>query len=42
LHRDESLRLHQALVAKTPKHEYHKRIEELTAAATTEASDAPE
>jgi tetratricopeptide (TPR) repeat protein len=41
-HRTEALQLYRILAEKTPKHEYSKRIEELTATPSTEATNAPE
>ena len=41
-HRTEALQLYRTFAEKTPKHEYSKRIEELTAPNLMEASDATE
>jgi tetratricopeptide (TPR) repeat protein len=41
-HQAEAVSLYQMLLEKTPKHDYRKRIEELTAPTSMEASDATE
>ena len=38
-HRIEALRLYELIIAKTPKHEYTKRIEELTITPNIGAAD---